>query len=288
MAKTVPEAFGGFATIVQPTATQWETIRGRGQTAHQYVRDAFANSNMPLASTKLIGSAGRRTIIRPLDDIDVLAVFHHAQVWDTYRSDSRKFLYRVRDALNAYRVEVVGARGQAVRLFYTQHPHVDIAPVFARKGGGYLLPNGGGGWLSTNPDAHATFIGERDAALGQHLLRIVRFVKRWNNAHSRHLKGFHLELMTQAIFTSLGQNSREALQLFFEHAPYHLSIADPSGLGGDVGAYLTASGRHAILESLTSAHQHAKAAREREGHGDHDGAIQQWRIVLGDEFPAFG
>lgn len=288
MAKTVVEAFNTFASVVRPTDAQQEAITSRRQTAHNYLNGAFANSNMPLVSSKLIGSAARSTVIRPLDDVDVLAVFRHANVWDTYRTDSRRFLYRVRDALNNYRVEVVGARGQAVRLFYKQNPNVDIAPVFARKGGGYLLPNGGGGWIATNPDVHATFIADRNAQLDQNLLRIIRFVKRWNNVHSRRLKSFHLEIITQATFSSLGLNSREALRLFFEQAAHHLTIDDPAGLGGDLSSYLTTNARQAIVDNLKSATQHAVTALEREASGDHAGAIQQWRIVLGDEFPTFG
>jgi hypothetical protein len=62
--------------------------------------------------------------------------------FDNYRNDSRKLLYRVRDALNEYNVKVVGARGQAVRLFYDQPPHVDIVPAVKRDSGGYFIPSG--------------------------------------------------------------------------------------------------------------------------------------------------
>ena len=82
---------------------------------------------MELLSTKIIGSADRGTLIRPIGDIDVLAVFEDAAFYN-YRNDSRKFLYRVRDALNEYSVKVVGARGQAVRLFYDQPPNVEHCP----------------------------------------------------------------------------------------------------------------------------------------------------------------
>jgi len=62
--------------------------------------DPPASSDMPLTSTKVIGSAGRQTIIRPIDDIDVLAVFRNKNnVYRKYAGDSKQFLYRVRDAL---------------------------------------------------------------------------------------------------------------------------------------------------------------------------------------------
>lgn len=68
------------------------------------------------------------------------------------KTDSKKFLYRLRGGLAKYAVKVVGARGQAVRLFYASDPYSDITPVFVANGGGYVLPSGDGGWLLTDPD----------------------------------------------------------------------------------------------------------------------------------------
>ena len=76
-------------------------MSGRRAKAHEVLKDTFAGSNMPLLKSKLIGSAGRNTIIRPIDDVDVFVVFDDSAVWSDYQTDSKKLLYRVRDALNA-------------------------------------------------------------------------------------------------------------------------------------------------------------------------------------------
>lgn len=66
-----------------------------------------------------MGSAAKGTTVRPIDDIDVLAVFSNANgAWDSYRFDSQALLYRVRRAYSGLSTAQVGARGQAVRIFF--------------------------------------------------------------------------------------------------------------------------------------------------------------------------
>ena len=205
-----------------------------------------------------------------------------------YRNDSQKFLYRVRDALNAYRVELVGARGQAVRLFYSTTPHVDIAPMFQWSGGGYALPNGTGGWLTTAPDVQDAWITKRESELAANLKPMIRMIKRWNNVHGKYLKGFHIEVMIASMFAALGTDSRASCANFFKWCPNWLGVRDPAGHGGDLSAYLSTTAKTSVLSNLTSAHERATVANAAEKVGNHAEAIRLWRIILGDEFPAYG
>ena len=291
MALTTATAFDEFRAKLILTDTQADTVESRQSKTLGYLEDAFpSSSDLPLRTTYLMGSAGRKTIIRPLDDVDVLAIFDNKDnIFERlYRYDSQKFLYRVRDALNDYRVEVVGARGQAVRLFYKAAPHVDIAPVFKWSGGGYALPNGSGGWLTTDPYAHDDWLTQRHKDLNYRLKPMVRMLKRWNNVHSKYLKGFHLEVVTATVFASLGGDSRDACEKFFEWAQNHLYVLDPAGHGGDLSAYLTLSSRAAVLSNSESARERAAKANAAEAEGDHEESIRLWRIIFGDEFPTYG
>lgn len=290
MALTTSQAFDEFKAKLELTETQKETNKSRLNMTATYLSDAFpSSSNMPLKSTKLIGSASRGTIIRPIDDIDVMAVFENKDsIFEKYRYDSKSFIYRIRDALSGYSVQIVGTRGQAVRLFYKQSPHVDIAPVFKWSGNGYALPDGQGGWLTTDPDAHNEYIDRRHRELGYKLKPIIRMFKRWNNIHSKYLKSFHLEVIVANVFTSLGGDSRDACEKLFEWAQNHITVFDPAQHSGDLSTYLTYNNRQNLISNLESARQRAKNANDAERRGDHKEAIRLWRIVFGDEFPAYG
>jgi hypothetical protein len=292
MANTTAQAFDEFKAKLVLTDTQQVLVKGRQTSAAGYLTDAFgSDSDLPLSRTKLIGSAARNVIIRPIDDIDVMAVFENKDgVFEKYRSDSQAFLYRVKNALSQYSVKIVGARGQAVRLFYTAAPHVDIAPVFkwSGEGTGYGLPNGTGGWLTTDPDYHETYMSKRNGELSSQLKPLVRMLKRWNNVHSKRLKSWHLEVVAATVFSSLGTNSRQASMHFFDWASTRLYVNDPAGHGGDLSSYLTIQGREDVITSLASAFDRATKAVAAEDAGNHGEAIRLWRIIYGDEFPAYG
>ncbi len=243
---------------------------------------------MPLLRTTLIGSAQRGTIIRPLDDLDILAVFENKDhIFETYRNDSFAFINRVRDALNQYEVKLVGTRGQAVRLFYTNRPHVDIAPVFKWSTGGYGLPDGSGGWITTDPDFHYEWINRKNQELNYRLKPMIRMIKRWNNTYETKLKSFHLEMMVTNTFTSLGNDSREAAEMFFDSAPLLMRTIDPSGNSGDLSEYLTVTNRQLITNRFNRCKNKCAEANRLEVNGDHRGAIEKWREIFGNDFSTY-
>lgn len=292
MASTVPKAFDEFEAKLRPTNNQQATIASRRSVTARYLSQSFGSgSGMELLSTNVIGSADRETIIRPVGDIDVLAVFEDAAFYN-YRNDSRKFLYRVRDALNKYNVKIVGARGQAVRLFYDQPPHVDIVPAVKRDSGGYFIPSGTTDfwghhrWLITDPDEHARWISEQNAALSYNLKPLIRLLKRWNREHSSHLRSFHLEVMAAEVFATLGSNRRTASQEFFEWAGNHIDVKDPAGHSGNLSSYMTWYSRLEFQSLLDNSSRRANKAIEAEESGNRAEAMRLWRIVYGPEFPS--
>jgi hypothetical protein len=160
--------------------------------------------------------------------------------------------------------------------------------VFKWKGAGYALPDGAGGWLTTDPHAHQAYFSSRNEALGYRLKPLVRMLKRWNTVHSGYFKSFHLEAVTSRVFASLGSDSRDACEKFFEWAQGNLRTSDPAGYSGDLSVYLTDTQRTNLVSNLESARQRASSANAAERAGNHQEAIRLWRIVFGDEFPAYG
>lgn len=288
MTFTPAQAFSQFLEDITATDYQKSTfIPNRKASVDQKLGDAFpSTSDMPYLQGSLMGSASKGTIIRPLDDIDVLAVFSNENgAWSKYAYDSKSFIYRIRDAYDGLMIQQVGTRGQAVRVFYKTGGHVDVAPVFHQGNGVYHLPDGTGGWLLTAPNTANTWYADRNKTLGYHLGPVVRLLKSWNRAHSKRFRSFHLETVAATTFSSLGSNYRDALQKFFEWAPTFLNVTDPGGYGGDLGAYLTWNGQQELLQALSAAAERAKKANAAEASGDHDEAKRLWRLVLGDDFP---
>ncbi|MGW7339849.1 SMODS domain-containing nucleotidyltransferase [Streptomyces sp. NPDC054808] len=290
MAVTVHRAFDEFKKWLKVDGTELGLVNSRPASIKSYLGGAFnEDSNMPLVNTALMGSATRDTIIHPVDDVDVFAQFSASKgAWDRYRNDSKAFIYHVREALSGYRVEIVGTRGQVVRLFYASGPHVEIAPVFASSTGGFLLPDGSGGWLTTDPPRQTDWINQRHSAIQGDLRGLIRLVKAWNRAHGAYFKSFHLEVLVATAVTSLDNNSRTALRDLFGAARYYLNVRDPAGHSGDLSGYMTATRRSNALTALDAAAERAQRAVDAENRGDLQEAIRLWRINLGSGFPTYG
>lgn len=288
MTLTTAQAFAQFLEDI--TATDYQKtsiINGRKKTVDDRLTEKFpASSDMPYSKGILMGSAKKNTIIRPLDDVDVLAVFSNVnKAWDKYWNDSHGFIYRIRDAYNGVSIQQVGTRGQAVRVFYDGGGHVDVAPVFYKGDDVYHLPDGSGGWLLTAPTVANDWFDDRHKVLSYQLAPIVRLLKAWNRAHSKRLRSFHLETMAATTFSGLGSNHREALQKFFGWASGHLDVDDPGGPGGTLSSYLSWTERQAVLDALRAAEDRATKAIDAESRGDHAEAKRLWRIILGSSFP---
>ncbi len=290
MALTTAQAFTSFMETISPTDAQRADITTKRQATERYLREAFPPaSTLPLKRVILIGSADRGTIIRPVNDIDVMAEFiDKNRIFEQYRHNSGAFLQRIRTALNANTsIKKIGARGQAVRLFYTNGAHVDIAPVFKwGNTSGYGLPRGDGGWMTTDPETQATWFSERRSLVGVNLVPLCKLVRRWNAVHSHRFESFHLEVMVASMFSSVGSNHRDALKCFFEWGPKRTNVNDPARHSGNLGDYLTQADRIAINSRFSEALDRAKRAIAAEGQGNHTESKRLWRIELGEEFPA--
>jgi hypothetical protein len=285
---TTAQAFTKFLEDLSATSYQKTSfIPSRKKSVDDKLTEKFgAQSDMPFSKGILMGSAEKGTIIRPFDDIAVLAVFSNVgNAWDKYRYDSKSFLYRIRDAYDGLSIQQVGARGQAIRVFYETGGHVDIASVFDAGDNVYKLPAGDGSWISTSPTIASGWFADRNKALGYNLAPVVRLAKSWNRAHSKRMRSFHLETVAGTMFIQLGTNYRDALHKFFQWAPNHLDVSDPGGQGGSLSSYLTWTGRNELKTALASAAERAGKAVDAESTGDHAEAKRLWKIILGDDFP---
>ncbi|MFB7229692.1 hypothetical protein ACFCY9_18390 [Streptomyces fimicarius] len=293
MTLTVASAFNQFDDDIKPGQAIWDKVYERRDAVVKSLRSAFTSTNtITYESTKIIGSLGRRTASRPVSDIDLLTHLHVDPVlWSrSYRDNSTDFLYRVRRSLNnASTVRKIGARGQAVRLFYADGLEVDVAAVVKYDSGGYGIPDGAGKWLNTDPVKHENHLNEIHNRVDGDVKRIIRFVKQWNKSHGNYFGSFHLEALVARTFEwSLGTDSRDALEDFFRHNKGNLSVQDPAGYSGDLSGGMSWTTRLSAQTTMERAWERAAAANRAEIDGNHKEAMRLWRIVLGAKFPTYG
>lgn len=291
MAMTTARAFEVFNERITPTAAMLRKVHERRDAVVTVLKEAFPqDSDIRFQSAKIIGSLGRNTATNSVADIDLMTVLDVDgwPVWTKYWWSSSDFLYRVRTAVNGEsKVKKVGARGQAVRIFYADGLVVDVAAMVKCGPSEYRIPSGSGWWLSTNPIQHENYLNERNKKLAGDLKKVARFVREWNRAHSSRLASFHLEMLVAHTFETLGTNFRTELRYFFDQSRRNLSVHDPAGYSGNLSRYLSWNAKSEVKTSLKAARDKADFALAAEERGDHEEAIRLWGIVLGESFPAY-
>ena len=289
MPTTVSAAFNELLGRLRLTDRQKEVARGRVN----HLKEFFDNNYEVGKSAWPIGSYGRETIIRPERDIDVMVALSVSAYWSTYQSDSARFLRWIRDALNReYPDTRVSTRGIAVVIELGENLQVDLVAAFRRNGGGFLIPNGSGGWMATNPPFHDELMEKSNLRLDSSLKPVVRLMKEWNRQNLGYLESFHMEMVVEPVWRSAtGRlNMAHAVAETLRCAPgwIRMRFPDPWMPSQYIDDYLDATLREAVAKMLEQDTVNSKRAREAEAGGDHRTAIAEWSKVFPKEFPAYG
>jgi Second Messenger Oligonucleotide or Dinucleotide Synthetase domain len=287
MPYTVPVSFDKFIETISLTGDHNDTASARKDRVVSLLSNTFT-----ILDAFPTGSIPNGTALKAQSDLDVMVVLH----WTEHIKGKRPqtLLQEVRDALGEYRTGV-RKNGQAVTLHYESWPNVDIVPVSRVVNNDdsvnyYSVPDmNSGGWLKSRPRKHASTLTARVNDCGFRFKPLIRMIKQWNKAHSDLMQAFHIEVLCISIFTSTVTDYPWAIFQFFEKAiplvkaklPYENGYADD---------YLTKDDRDDVLTRLETAKDQARTAwyQTFNGRGEHEQAIQIWRQIFGDKFPAYG
>lgn len=288
MGYTATTCFDELLSDLRLTPTQKSIADGRIEHLKTFFPTAFHMAREVWAT----GSYARDTVIRWHRDVDVMAIVA-SDYWPTYEPDSSKFVYRVRDKLNdEYPNTKVSSQGISVRVAAGEGIEVDVVPGFDRQGGGFLIPNGLGGWTSTNPPFHSTMARDLNVKLDFRFKPLVRLMKAWNEANGRPLTSIHIELLLNTMWNgeSVVPAWPQAVQQSLLWMPIWLkhSFQDPWSAGGFIDRRLTSDQRAKALAMVDADTDTARQALRLTQEGKHREANEAWQKVFRHKFPAYG
>jgi hypothetical protein len=291
MATTVPAAFTELQGRLALTPNQRAVASARRTNLQAF----FAANYTVAAAPWAIGSYGRGTIVRPERDIDIMVALSVPEYWARYEGDSRVFLRWLRDGLNRkYANSRVGVRGLAVHLALGEDLEVDLVGGFHRKGGGFYVPNGSGGWQVTNPPFHDKLMTDANVRTNSALKPLVRMMKAWNiMGNDGRLHSFHLEMMVERTWRKAtvlpALPAAVAATLKAGARWVGNSFPDPwTGSGQKLDSYLTPGKRAAVVKTMDEDAVRAFAALDSVRSGHNAKAFERWGIVFAHQFPAYG
>jgi Second Messenger Oligonucleotide or Dinucleotide Synthetase domain len=287
MATTIQQSFATLRSNLEITGLQEETV----STRQLAVRKAMENG-LAVLDAFLVGSYRRSTMIAPLKsaDVDVFIVldpkYYHSH-------GPQALLQATKEVLRKTYTQTpdISPNGQAVTIEF-QDFRVDVVPGFYRNGEGYLIPDGPRGrWIETDPKKHVELWSARNKAHNGDLVPMIKILKGWNKS-AKALRSFHLEVMALSVFNGIRiDDFPSGARFFFDKArdKVRVQLADPAGYNPDVASHVTSQAQYdAIGGALDTAYRMALKAEQCATNGHYRTAIDEWRKIFPDYFPAYG
>jgi hypothetical protein len=295
MATTIRRAFADYASNLEVTDRQETLVSQRRANVVRALRQKLTLH--PDEDPKVIGSWDRRTLTRYLSegDVDVMVVLHHGEhkEWDT-ADGTVTALNRFRAILDEAYPDTQKRRDRNCITMQFSEFRLDVVPAFKNTGGYYKIPDSvRRQWVKTNPFAFAEKITKVNSAMDGTFVPLIKMVKGWNRDVGWPLRSFHLECLMYRHYRSYTKSYSysSTLNVFFGKLAEYLAAPCYDPVQGDrVDTYLdegTARPRSSAVRKARTA-----AAKASEAYGDEEKytavAIDEWKKLLGEFFPAYG
>jgi len=292
MPLTITDSFARLRSNLEITDLQSALVSTRQQTVRKTI-----DNGMKVVDDFLTGSYARSTMISPLSeaDIDIFvcldpSYFTHfnghnggpAGLLDLAKKTIRQTYITTPD---------ISRNGQAVTIRFSDFV-VDVVVGFNRQGGGYLIANSVGNfWLQTDPKRHVVIMGEANKYHRGNLVPLIKMIKSWNKGNGSFFRSFHLEVLAlEALRGVTITDFPSGLRFFFQKAQSLVrgTNKDPAGYGDDIGRYITQSTVDEASRKFQGAFNSAAAAEQYGNRGQIREALEIWRHLLPNHFPAYG
>lgn len=271
------------------------------------------------------GSFSRRTKVRPIDDIDIMIGLNgHLLYWyeniDDYKNcsihlkqyvqdsglwkdclnedkslNSTKLLNRFKSALtniSHYENADIHRKQQAITLKLSSYEwNFDLVPCFHTTSGVYLIPNGKGGWMKTNPEKDQELVTSINKKHNGNFLELVRLVKYWNSKAFDKKANLESSYLLEVMLANY-YRSREKLydiDYEFEQSLSYLrysiwnTVDDPKNIEGNLN-HLSYEEKINLTSRIDNDLKNIEGAKIVSV----EQAFKYWKEVLGDEFPNYG
>lgn len=196
--------------------------------------------------------------------------------------NSTKLLFFLKKRLSEdYHKPLINGGGTVVRLYSPPDAALDLLPTIRIGSGGYLVPNGQGGWYKTNPVKEEALFKKKDDNSTGKFLKLAKIMKTWNINAGHPFNPYFLELVVYYRVNDFLKIYPDLVHLLFVSMRLFLpEFLNCPAAGEVISSGATAGVRQTVLceaERLT-----LNAVKESEIKK----ALEAWQSVLGGNFGA--
>lgn len=273
---SIQEQFEKFYENIKLTQAQREDAKRKydgvcGKLHSYYYPDTTYDGNTRF----LIGSYGKKTHIRPARDIDVIFIMppeKFSQYNDNSSNCQSQLLQDIKATLEEkYPDTPIKAFGKVVVLEFSDPQHnVELLPAWENENGTFTIPNSenGGSWEIVDPRAEAERIKDSDEQTGKTKI-LIRTIKKWSELCTAPVKSYAIENKVLEFF-SINSPSGEYATTVRDFFSYFYNSASDNNL----------------RSHLNTALNRAIKACDFESEQKLEEATDEWKKVLGDDFPS--
>jgi hypothetical protein len=294
MATTITQAFNEYASNLELRSRQVTLVSER---RGNVVRALKQSLSLHDEESKVIGSWDRRTLTRYLSegDVDVMVILHYGdnKEWDNPDGTIRA-LDRFRAILDRAYPDTAKRRDRNCITMGFSEFRLDVVPAFKHDDGYYKIPDSvRRRWVKTDPFTFAEKITDVNTTMEGTFVPLIKMVKGWNREVGWPIRSFHLECLLYHHYRSYNQSYSysSTMNVFFSKLAGYLGTRCYDPVQGDqVDTYLDEGGTRTRAGAIRKAR--AAAAKAAEAHNDQEKypavAIDEWKGLLGEFFPAYG
>ncbi|MGW0566002.1 SMODS domain-containing nucleotidyltransferase [Streptomyces tauricus] len=269
--------------------------RKSAQKRHQDITDYLVDAGLAIA-TFLQGSFARKTMLKPLKDVDMIIRMHPRLEKILRRPGGpAQAMHLIREIIAEEHpdaeFDVGDAPAHALQVTFTDLDFTfDLVPALDADDGSeivYIADRENDTWEWSNTRTLNRIISTRNQATGGRFVHQVRMLKSYKKDHPLldDTCGLLWEAFAYGAVTSAVEHS-QALAATLAHAARAVAspVLDPTGVD-DLTIDWTTAERTTYATTLTAAARRAAEARRLEEDGQHTAAIEIWHDLIGDPFP---
>ncbi|MGI5518977.1 SMODS domain-containing nucleotidyltransferase [Streptomyces sp. CA-106131] len=269
--------------------------RMSAQKRHTDITGHLVSSSLAVG-TFLQGSFARKTMLKPLKDVDMV-IRMHPRLEEILRRPGGPALAMhlirqiIADTYPNAQFDVDDAPAHALQVTFPDLDFTfDLVPALDEDDSEivYIADRKNDTWEWSNTRTLNRVISTRNQATGGRFVHQARMLKSYKKDHP--LLGDTCGLLWEALAHEAVTGPLEHSQALAEtlaHAAHAVTgpVLDPTGID-DLTTDWTTTQRTAYATALTGAARRAAEARRLEEDGQHSAAIEIWHEVIGDPFPA--
>lgn len=290
--KSTKSAFGEYDQALNLDPAE----RTAAQERHREITDVLRAAGL-IEGTFLQGSFARKTMLKPLKDVDMVILLHPSLAEKLRKPGGATLAMEilraaVEEAFVDVQFDVDDKPAHALQVTFADLNFTfDLVPAFAEPNSEDVFiadrENDNGAWERSNTRTLNRIVSERNQATDGSWVHQVRMLKSFKKDHTvlEDTCGLLWEAFAyRAITKRLDHSEAIARALATAARMAKGTVYDPTGVD-DLAAEWALAERADYTAAVESAARRAQEARRLEQDGEHAAAIDIWHTLLGDPFP---